>query len=74
MDLRNHHMILTSHEASGLAPKLIHALDGIGASPQSLNISQPTLEDVFVKLVGHGIQDDESQLVRGRDPFVEGRL
>ena len=72
IDVRDHHLILTSPEASELAPKLIHALDAIGAAPRSLSISRPTLEDVFVKHVGHGIQDDESQLVRGRDPFVEG--
>jgi len=31
------------------------------------------LEDIFVKLVGHAMHaEDESSLVKGRDPFIEG--
>jgi ABC-2 type transport system ATP-binding protein len=71
--LSDHQLILTSSQTESLAPKLIQALDVIHATPQSLRITQPTLEDVFVKLVGHGLVDDESQLVEGHDPFIEGR-
>ena len=64
---------LCAHHAAALAPRLIRELDAIQVAPLSLSISQPSLEDVFVKLVGRSIMDDDSQLVKGRDPFVEGR-
>ncbi|HEV2473016.1 MAG TPA: ATP-binding cassette domain-containing protein [Chthonomonadales bacterium] len=64
---------VTSRDAGGLAPKLISTLTDRGAPPASLTISQPSLEDLFVRLVGRSIMDDETQLVTGRDPFVEAR-
>jgi ABC-2 type transport system ATP-binding protein len=64
---------LATPNGGELVPRLIQGLDDIGAAPRAISISQPSLEDVFVKLVGHSILDDETQLVQGRDPFVEGR-
>lgn len=59
--------------ADRLVPRLIADLDAAQTPPQSLSVSQPSLEDVFVQLVGRSIlEDDETGLVKGRDPFVEG--
>jgi ABC-2 type transport system ATP-binding protein len=44
-------------------------------TPKALKKEHKTenLEDIFVKLVGHAIHgEDESNLVKGRDPFIEG--
>jgi ABC-2 type transport system ATP-binding protein len=66
-------LIICAPDADALVPRLIQALDARQSTPKSLSITQPTLEDVFVQLVGHGIMDDESQLVQGRDPFIQAR-
>ena len=59
--------------ADQFVPRLIEQLDKAGTPPLSLSVAQPSLEDVFVKLVGRSfLEDDESQLVHGRDPFVAG--
>ena len=60
--------------ADTLIPSLIGSLNAKGMPVKSLTLHQPSLEDVFVKLVGRSIQDeDTSGLVKGRDPFVQGR-
>jgi ABC-2 type transport system ATP-binding protein len=71
--IKDHQISIAISNAHEMVPRLIQDLNAIKAAPLSFNISQPSLEDVFVKLVGHSILDDESQLVKGRDPFVEGR-
>jgi ABC-2 type transport system ATP-binding protein len=71
--VKDHQISLTSPHAEALVPRVIQDLNEIHAAPLSLSISQPSLEDVFVRLVGHSILDDETQLVSGHDPFVEGR-
>jgi ABC-2 type transport system ATP-binding protein len=73
MIVKDQHISITSPNADELVPRLIHDLNAIRAAPLTLSISQPSLEDVFVKLAGRSILDDEAQLVKGRDPFVEGR-
>jgi ABC-2 type transport system ATP-binding protein len=59
--------------AGALVPRLIAALGESGNSPVALSLTEPSLEDVFVKLVGRSIADETSQLVEGRDPFIQGR-
>lgn len=73
LEVRDHQVIITTKDTESVTPMLIKALDAVHATPHGMRITQPTLEDVFVKLVGHGIMDDESQLVQGHDPFIEGR-
>lgn len=69
----DHSATLSSANAAELVPQIIRDLDALKTAPLSLSVSQPSLEDVFVKLVGRSILDDDVQLVQGRDPFVEGR-
>jgi ABC-2 type transport system ATP-binding protein len=64
---------MTSANGGELVPHIVRELDSAELAPVSLSVSQPSLEDVFVSLVGRSILDDETQLVQGRDPFVEGR-
>lgn len=59
--------------ADRLLPRLVAGLDAARTPAQSLSVAQPTLEDVFVKFVGRAtFEDDESALVKGRDPFIQG--
>ena len=70
-DLRQ--LTLTVQGADRLTPRLIAEMDAAHVPPVSLSVAQPTLEDVFVKLVGRSIlEDDETGLVKGRDPFIGG--
>ena len=47
---------------------VVAALDGLGAHIVALRKSEPSLEDVFVELVGRGLRDDEEAVRRGREP------
>src|SRR5580658_6035314 len=58
--VKDHQISVAISNAHELVPRLIQDLNAIKAAPLSFNISQPSLEDVFVKLVGHSILDDES--------------
>jgi hypothetical protein len=49
---------LVLHEDSALAG-VVAALDGLGAHIVALAKSEPSLEDVFVELVGRGFDDSE---------------
>ena len=71
--IRDHSVAMTSAKAAELVPQIVRDLDIAKVAPLTLSVAQPSLEDVFVKLVGRSILEDESQLVQGRDPFVEGR-
>ncbi|SRR5258708_4228204 len=71
--MRDHSIAMTSAKAAELVPRIVRELDTAKVAPLTLSVAQPSLEDVFVKLVGRSILEDESQLVQGRDPFVEGR-
>jgi len=64
---------VTVQGADRIVPGLIAGLDAAKSPPVALSVAQPTLEDVFVKLVGRAtFEDDESSVVLGRDPFVQG--
>ena len=67
-------IVATAENMDQRLPKLIAALDENKTAPKSVHITQASLEDVFVKLVGRSFQEeDASQLVKGRDPFIQGR-
>ncbi len=40
-------------------PDVVRALDGAGVTPESLDISQPTLDDVFMAKTGRHLDDQE---------------
>src|SRR5579872_279304 len=71
--IHDHTAAMTSANAAELVPRIVRELDAANLAPRSLSVAQPSLEDVFVKLVGRSILEDDTQLVQGRDPFVEGR-
>ncbi|MCC6444453.1 MAG: ATP-binding cassette domain-containing protein [Armatimonadetes bacterium] len=72
LSVQDHQIRLTHSRAGAMLPRLIQRLSDLGAAPVALSIAQPTLEDVFVRLVGRSILEDDTALVTGRDPFVEG--
>jgi ABC-2 type transport system ATP-binding protein len=73
VSVKEHQVIVTAPHADQLIAPLVTALNEQKLAPSSLVLSQPSLEDVFVRLVGRSIlQDDTSQLVKGIDPFVQG--
>lgn len=72
IDLRDHCVTLVVEGGEQIVPKLIAALDKGQVSPRTVSIAQPTLEDLFVKLIGHSIlEEDVSQLRQGVDPFIQ---
>jgi len=56
--------VLTDDAALG---GVVTALGGTGAQILALRKSEPTLEDVFVELVGRGFGDDEQREAPGDD-------
>jgi ABC-2 type transport system ATP-binding protein len=69
---RDHQAVLAVEGADQLAPKIIAALDKVKAVPKTISIAQPTLEDLFVKLIGRSImEEDASNLRKGIDPFIQ---
>jgi hypothetical protein len=53
-------------EEDGALGGVVGALGGLGAHILALRKSEPSLEDVFVELVGRGFDDDDSG--NGRHP------
>ena len=51
---------------------VVGALGGLGAHILALRKSEPTLEDVFVELVGRGFDDDDPARTRARHPGAGG--
>ena len=59
-------------EAGQKMPALIRAFADAKMSPVSLSVTPPTLEDLFVKLIGRKVsEEDASGLVKGVDPFIQ---
>jgi daunorubicin resistance ABC transporter ATP-binding subunit len=71
--VHDHTITMTSANGGEMVPQIVRELDSAELAPRSLSVAQPSLEDVFVSLVGRSILEDDTQLVQGRDPFVEGR-
>lgn len=44
---------------AGALPDVVRALDGAGVAPESLDISQPTLDDVFMAKTGKRLENQE---------------
>lgn len=69
----DHQLHLTIKQAGLIAPRIITALHAAKLEPVSISISEPSLEDVFVKFVGHSLLEEDNKLIKGHDPFIEGR-
>ena len=52
-------------EEDGVLGAVVSALGGLGSQILALRKSEPTLEDVFVELVGRGFSDDAEEVVVG---------
>ena len=58
--------------AGSKMPELISALSQQKQSPISLGVTPPTLEDLFVKVIGRKVGDEDvSGLSKGVDPFIQ---
>jgi ABC-2 type transport system ATP-binding protein len=49
---------LTVEKGEQALPLLLRVLDGAGITLQSINLSRPTLDDVFLTLTGRSLRDD----------------
>ena len=55
-------LIIETTQGDRFIPRMMDALSN-GGTPvvaQSISLSHPTLEDVFIKLTGHGIRAEEA--------------
>jgi ABC-2 type transport system ATP-binding protein len=49
---------LTVEHGEEALPALLRALDGAGITINSISLSRPTLDDVFLTLTGRSLRDD----------------
>jgi len=49
---------LTVEHGDQALPSLLRVLDAAGITPESINLSRPTLDDVFLTLTGRSLRDD----------------
>ena len=61
-----------ARNASTLVPDIVRAFDSSGLKLSSINLSRPSLDDVFLKHTGHRIRAEE--LVRPPSKMMMGRL
>ena len=54
------------HGAEAL-PALLRVLDDAGVTMHSINLSRPTLDDVFLTMTGRSLRDDSPSAGRGED-------
>ena len=47
----------TVHAATGLATRVVRALDDAGLAVDDVEVHQPSLDDVFFALTGHGAEE-----------------
>jgi ABC-2 type transport system ATP-binding protein len=52
-------------EARGIVPAIVRLLDEAGVALDDAALRRPTLDDVFLQLTGHGVDDDESAAAAG---------
>jgi ABC-2 type transport system ATP-binding protein len=55
------------HGAEAL-PSLLRVLDDAGITMTSINLSRPTLDDVFLTMTGRSLRDDSASAAAGTDP------
>lgn len=60
-------------EGERAIPKILDTLRGAGGSVSSISLKKPSLNDVFIKLTGHGIRDEEMDHAGRMRFFMRGR-
>jgi daunorubicin resistance ABC transporter ATP-binding subunit len=56
-----HTIELKSNDGARIAIDVVRALDGAGLEPVTLTLREPTLDDVFLSLTGHGAQESQPE-------------
>ena len=51
---------LTVERGEQALPSLLRVLDAAGVTLESINLSRPTLDDVFLTLTGRSLRDDSA--------------
>ena len=59
---------ISSDEGAKVLIEALRALDGDGLSPDGLTVREPSLDDVFLSLTGHHVEDGDEQ-----EPVAAGR-
>jgi ABC-2 type transport system ATP-binding protein len=59
--------------ARGLATQVVRALDSAGIAVDDVTMHQPSLDDVFFALTGHGAEDEDTK-AEDAGPVLEGVL
>jgi ABC-2 type transport system ATP-binding protein len=57
LDVADHTLRLTVDHGDQLLLGLMRALDGAGVELSSIQLSRPTLDDVFLTLTGHSLRE-----------------
>jgi ABC-2 type transport system ATP-binding protein len=63
---------LTVSRGEEALPALLHTLDAAGITLQSISLSRPTLDDVFLTLTGRSLRDDSPSARNGAQPTAAG--
>jgi ABC-2 type transport system ATP-binding protein len=64
---------LTVEKGEQALPLLLRVLDGAGITLQSINLSRPTLDDVFLTLTGRSLRDDSPAGNHPNDPAAAAK-
>ncbi|HVJ97124.1 MAG TPA: daunorubicin/doxorubicin resistance ABC transporter ATP-binding protein DrrA, partial [Acidimicrobiia bacterium] len=64
VETTSHLVSLKTEDGAKVVLDVVRALDAAGVSPETLNVREPTLDDVFLELTGHPAEEaaaDESR-------------
>jgi ABC-2 type transport system ATP-binding protein len=64
---------LKTEDRAKVVLDVVRALDAAGVSPETLNVREPTLDDVFLELTGHPAEEVAADAVRDEPADGETR-
>jgi ABC-2 type transport system ATP-binding protein len=67
-------LTLFASNGTEVIPKIFQISSELGIKIQSISLTQPTLDDVFISYTGHEIRDDDSGFNRKREHAKMKRL
>ena len=67
-------LTIFASKGTELIPKIFHIASTLKIKINSISLTQPTLDDVFISYTGHEIRDDESSFNRKREHAKMKRL